>query len=86
MPSCMLARARGMLCLMVTGGKRRAERAAGIAGCRLNPDFVETAVAQHLAIGDAIERDAAGETKIARSSFPPRARASSASTISSVTA
>ena len=51
------------------GGKRRTERAAGIAGGRLNPDVFETPVAQHLAVGDAIERHAAGETQIALAGF-----------------
>ena len=66
--------------------ERRAERAARIAGRRLDPDVLEGAVAQDLAVGDAIERDAAGEAEIALS---PCSRASarvSRSTISSVTA
>ena len=49
---------------MVIGGERRAERAAGIARGRLDPDVLELAVAQHLAVGDAIERHAAGEAEI----------------------
>ena len=44
--------------------ERRAERAAGVAGGRLHPDVLEGAVAQDLAVGDAIERDAAGEAEI----------------------
>jgi hypothetical protein len=41
-----------------------AHRPAGVACRRLNPDVGESAVAQHLAVGDAIERDAAGEAEI----------------------
>ena len=48
----------------VVGGERRAKRAAGIAGCRLDPDVAKAALAQHLAVGDAIERHAAGKTEI----------------------
>jgi hypothetical protein len=47
------------------GGERRAERPAGVARRGLHPKIVETAVAQHLAVGDAIEGDAAGEAEIA---------------------
>jgi len=46
--------------------KRRADRAAGVARRGLDPDIVELAVAQHLAIGDAVQRDAAREAEIAR--------------------
>ena len=46
------------------GGQRRPERAAGIAGRRLHPDVLEGAVAQHLAVGHAIECDAAGKTEV----------------------
>src|SRR5262249_53641425 len=44
--------------------KRGAERAAGIAGGRLDPNIAKAAFAQHLAVGDAIERDAAGKTQV----------------------
>jgi hypothetical protein len=46
------------------GGERRPERAAGIAGRRLNPDIAELALAHDLAVGDAIERDAAGQAEV----------------------
>ena len=57
----------------VIGGERRPERAAGVAGRRLDPDPLEGAVAQDLAVGDAVERDAAGQAEIA--SARSRARA-----------
>ncbi len=50
-------------------GQRRTQRAAGIAGGRLDPDVVELPVAQHLAVGHAVQRDTAGETKIAHAGF-----------------
>ena len=46
--------------------ERGAERAAGIARGRLDPDALEFAVAQHLAVGHAVERHAAGEAQILR--------------------
>ena len=49
--------------------ERRAERAAGIAGRRLDPDVVERALAQQLAVGHAVQRDAAGQAEIARAGF-----------------
>ena len=49
---------------LVPHRERGADRATGIARGRLHPDVLEGAVAQNLAIGDAIERDAAGETEI----------------------
>src|SRR6185312_4833058 len=48
----------------VIGAECGADRAAGIARSRLNPDLLEGAVAQHLAVGDAVERDAAGKAEI----------------------
>ena len=60
------------------GRERRAERAAGVAGRRLDPDLVEAAVAQDLAVGDAIERDAAGEAEIRLRRSRARASASAA--------
>src|ERR1700719_561955 len=51
---------------LVIGGERRADRATGVARRRLNPDVLELAVAQHLAVGDAIERHPAREAQIAR--------------------
>ena len=50
--------------LHVIGGERGAERAAGVAGRRLDPDALELAVAQDLAVGDAVERDAAGQAQV----------------------
>jgi hypothetical protein len=47
--------------------ERRADRTACIAGSRLHPDVLEGAVLQHLAIGNAIERDASRETECAQS-------------------
>src|SRR5262249_46636655 len=47
--------------VQVVDRERGAERAAGIARRRLHPDIAKSAVAQDLAVGDAIERDAAGE-------------------------
>ena len=45
------------------GKQRGAERAAGVAGRGLNPDVVERALAQQSAIGDAVQRHAAGQTR-----------------------
>ncbi len=49
----------------VVGAQRRADRAAGVARRRLDPDAVETAVAQDLAVRDAVERDAARQAQLA---------------------
>ena len=49
--------------------QRGAERAAGIARGRLHPDVLERAVAQDLAVGDAVERDAAGEAEVVEAVF-----------------
>ena len=65
MPSAAVGLAR-LAHKAVIGGKRRAHRAAGIARRRLDPDVVEVAVAQNLAIGDAIERHAAGKAEVSR--------------------
>ena len=46
------------------GGEGRAQRAAGIAGGGLDPDVVEAPVAQDLAVGDAVQRDAAGQAQV----------------------
>ncbi len=59
----------------VVGGERRAERAAGVARRRLDPDALEGAVAQQLAVGDAVERDAAGEAEVLLAGLAARARA-----------
>src|ERR1700759_3992899 len=47
-------------------GQRCTERPAGIARSRLDPQLLELTVAQDLAVGYAIERDPARETKISR--------------------
>ena len=49
----------------VIADQRRTERAAGIAGGGLHPDVVENALAQDLAVGDAVERHAAGQAQMA---------------------
>src|SRR5439155_27076516 len=51
--------------VQVIGAERRADRPARIASAGLNPDVLELAVAQHLAVRDAIERDAAGKAQVA---------------------
>ena len=51
---------------LVIGGKRGPHCAAGIACCRLDPDGIELAVAQHLAVRHAIQRHPAGKTQIAQ--------------------
>ena len=48
--------------------QRRAERAAGVAGRRLNPDLLERAFAQDPAVADAVERHAAGQDEVASTS------------------
>jgi hypothetical protein len=56
-------------------GERRPERAAGVAGRGLDPEVVEDALAQELAVGDAVERHAAGEAEVALAGHrarPPR--------------
>src|SRR5207302_8630201 len=50
---------------LMVGCERGANRAAGVTRRRLDPDPVELAVAQHLAVGDAIERHAARKAEIA---------------------
>ena len=46
---------------LVPDEQRRAQRAAGVAGRRLNPDVVERPLAQQPAVGHAVERHAAGQ-------------------------
>ncbi len=79
-------RLRGCPLNMVVGRQRGTDRAAGIARRRLNPDIVELAVAQHLAVGDAVQRDAAGEAQIAASRSACARLRVSRSTASSSTA
>ena len=50
--------------MLVIGGECGADRAAGITRRRLNPDALEGTIAQNLAIGDAIERDATSKAEI----------------------
>ena len=50
-------------------GQCRAQRAAGVARRRLHPYVFESAIAQHLAVGHAVERDAAGEAQIFQAGF-----------------
>ena len=52
------------------GGKGRPQRPAGIACRGLNPDVLERTVAQHLAVGHAVERHPPGEAQIIHPSFP----------------
>src|SRR6185503_6640575 len=50
-------------------GKGRTQRSAGIAGRGLEPEIIEDAFRVELAIGDAIECDAAREAQISRACF-----------------
>src|SRR6185437_5974755 len=52
--------------IAVVGRERRADRAAGIAGRGLHPDAVEDVLAQQLAVGDAVQRHAAGQADVLR--------------------
>ena len=52
--------------------QRRAQRAPGVACRGLDPEVVEPTVAQYLAVGDAVQRDAAGETKIGDAGLRPQ--------------
>src|SRR5438105_7942808 len=52
--------------------QRDAERAAGIAGRRLNPDLVEDPLAQDAPVADAVERDSASEAQVAQAGLPLR--------------
>ena len=61
--AAVAARAR-LIQGQVVGGQRRAERATGIAGGRLYPDMLEGPVAQHLAVGHAVECHAAGQAQV----------------------
>jgi len=49
--------------------ERRADRAAGVAGSGLDPEAIEPSFAQQLAVGDAVERDAAGEAEVLLAGF-----------------
>src|SRR5262245_7954921 len=50
--------------VLMVSGRRCTERSTGIAGCGLHPDPLEGAIAQDLAVADAIERDATSKTKV----------------------
>jgi len=47
--------------VQMVGGKCRADRAASITRSRLDEDALEVAVAQNLAVCDAVERNAASK-------------------------
>ncbi len=55
-----------LVVILVPGDQRRAQRTAGIAGRRLDPDVLERPFAQDAAIGHAVERDAAGQAQVVR--------------------
>ena len=55
--------------MQVIRNQRCAQRPAGVAGGGLNPDVLELAVAQYLAIRDAIERDTSGKAEIGGTRF-----------------
>ena len=50
---------------LVPAVQRGAEGAAGVAGRGLDPDPLERSLAQQHAVGDAVERDAAGQAGVA---------------------
>src|SRR3970282_2497796 len=56
--------------VQVVRDQRRAERAAGVARGRLQPEAVVILPPQELAVGDAVERHAAGEAEVAPAGFP----------------
>ena len=66
MPSRWPLSLRALAEIAVIGGVGRADRAAGIAGRRLHPDAVEQVLAQQLAVGDAVQRHAAGQADVLR--------------------
>ena len=51
---------------LVPDEQRRAERAAGVAGGRLDPDVLERPLAQDAAVADAVQRHAAGQAQVLR--------------------
>ena len=53
------------------GCESRADRAAGVACRRLHPDVVENVLTQQLAVGDAIQRHAAGQADVPGAGFLP---------------
>ena len=54
----------GLVQELVPDEQRRAQRAAGIAGGRLDPDVVEVALAEQPAVGHAVQRHAAGQDQV----------------------
>lgn len=66
----MTGNGAGLALVDVIAGQGGPQGAAGIACRRLNPDVVEDTFTQNLAVGDAIERHAAGQTQIASTGFP----------------
>src|SRR5262245_30276073 len=50
--------------MLVISSEGCAHRPASIAGCGLHPDVLKGTIAQDLAIGDAIERDATSKAEI----------------------
>src|SRR5439155_1560478 len=54
-------------------GERGSERTAGVPGRRLNPNILDRPVVQDLAVGDAVQRDTAGEAKPAHAGFRDKA-------------
>ena len=64
----------------------RAQRAAGIAGRRLDPEVVEVALAEQPAVGHAVERHAAGQDQVLHPGPLARTWRPIRSTASSVTA
>ena len=55
---------RGCLQVPVPDQLRHAERAAGIARRRLDPEPLERPFAQQPPVADAVERDAAGQAEV----------------------
>ena len=55
--------------------ERGADRAAGVAGGRLDPEVLERSLAQQPPVGDAVQRDPAGQARVARAGGRRRARA-----------
>ena len=49
--------------------ERGSQRAARIAGCRLNPELLEGPLPQNASIRHAIEGDTAGETEVFPAGF-----------------
>src|SRR5262245_56254702 len=58
-------RSARMPLVKVYGRERRPDRSTGIAGRGLNPYVLKCTTAQDLAIGNTVERHAAGEAQVA---------------------